>query len=217
MIDTQAKPLAIFGGTFDPIHCGHIHLACTAHQKLDLDTIYFLPTNNTPAHRQPPQVSQQHRHTMVNLCCQQYPYLKIDTTELEQKKKTYTIDTVKTMRSKIGQRSQIFLIGEDAFNQLDQWHHWQELLNYTHIVIIPRQPSKPPSKKLSQWLKQYQCHTTKPLHQYASGYIYQLNTATLEISSSKIRALIKQHQPIDKLLPDTVYHYINQHHLYHAA
>ena len=211
--------IAILGGTFNPIHNGHLHLATHLRAKLNFESLRFMPAA-IPALKDTPGVTAVQRAEMVDIAISEYPDFSLDTRELSRSGTSYTIDTLTLLREELGKEvSLCWLMGSDAFAHLNAWHRWQELLNYAHLVVVKR----PHSDDLSdlnadiQMLRnQHETNSVEALRQQPCGKILVQEIAALDISSSIIRVKLKKHEDASKLLPREVLHYIQQHHLYQA-
>lgn len=209
------KYIGIFGGTFNPIHIGHMHLAEQLLAQLKLESISFIPSANPPL-KSLPQVSAQHRADMVKLAIASNPKLKLDTRELERTGPSYTIDTLQSLRLEIGAETSIsLLMGYDAFLGLPKWHEWQSLLDFAHIIVVNRQQSSgEPQQALISLLKTKQTATPESIIHAPAGKVYFAQITPLDVSSSQIRALLAQGKPVNKWLASNVLAYIQQHNLY---
>ncbi len=136
------RTIGFFGGTFDPVHCGHLQMALAAKKHLKLDEVRLLPCHQPP-HRAAPQLTSQQRLLLLNLAVQEVDGLSIDDRELRRDKLSWTVDTLKDCRKEFGDELSItLLMGVDAYNGLQQWYEWQQLLKLSHIVVMQR-PGEP--------------------------------------------------------------------------
>ncbi len=211
--------IAILGGTFNPIHNGHLHLAKQLQAKLNFESVRFMPAA-IPALKDAPSVTRTQRAEMVDIAISEYPDFTLDTRELSRSGTSYTIDTLTLLREELGKEVSIcWLMGSDAFAHLNAWHRWQELLNYAHLVVVKR----PNSDNLSDLnadihmlRNQNETNSVGDIRQQPHGQILVQEIAALDISSSMIRDKLKKHEDVSKLLPREVLHYIQQHHLYQS-
>ncbi len=213
------KPIGILGGTFDPIHYGHLRLAEEMLELAGLQQIRFIPVGNPP-HRDTPQVSAVHRSAMVRLAIADQPAFILDEREVKGANKCYTVDTLRELRAELGDTQPLcLLMGGDAFLQLHTWHEWEQILNLAHIVVGYR-PGFTLEKRIhnaaSQLHQLYQQRLSSVdyLSQHPAGGIAELAIPKLEISATMIRNRVSENRTIRYLLPATVAHYIYQHHLY---
>jgi len=209
----------IFGGTFNPVHYGHLHIALELKQTLGLDEMRLIPCA-MPPHREPPGVTAEHRLAMLRLAIGQHPEmaaeLSVDPCELEREGPSYSIDTLKLFREELGQQRPLSLcIGMDSFVGLTNWYRWNELLDYAHIVVAARPGWQPPiDGVLAALLTERQIHHPTGLGDCAAGNILLLESSLLPISATEIRRKLANNLALDSLLPDTVIDYIRQHGLY---
>ncbi len=208
------QPIGILGGTFDPIHKGHVSIANQACELLSLQSISVVPVN-IPPHKYMPIAGTEHRLNMINAIINQYDIMSLDSRELDRNEISYTIDTLRSFREDYKKHSLCLLMGRDAFNQIDSWHQWEALLNYAHIVVAERQAQETTlSRTLHHWIRKHVTDNVKTIRESLFGHIYFMQTTLIDISSSLIRESIKAGKKLDDyLFPETV-DYINQHQLY---
>jgi len=219
----MTQPIGIWGGSFDPVHNGHLHLATTFLKELDLAELRFVPLNN-PAHRPAPLASSEQRLEMLKLTVENHALLKVDDCELRGDEISYTINTLKLLRKNIGDTPLCMLIGMDNFKTLNSWHQWRSLLDYAHIVIAdrPGNDAQNNNDKMDDEMREFMdSHITKSvtdLHQQPAGCIIKLDIPMLDISSTQIRDNFqsgsKSNIKSESLLPDKVLDFIQTHHLY---
>ena len=215
----NSKPVGIFGGTFDPVHYGHLRLAEEMLELANLRQIRFIPTG-TPPHRDAPQVSAQHRSAMVQLSIADQPAFMLDDREVKRTTPCYTVDTLRELRADLGVAQPLcLLMGGDAFLQLHTWHEWEQLFELAHIVVGYRpgftidERIHSATAELQQHYQQRLC-TADDLSRQPSGGIAELAIPKLEISATDIRRRVAESRTIRYLLPNAVADYIHQHHLY---
>lgn len=213
------KPIGILGGTFDPIHYGHLRLAEEMLELGNLQHIRFIPTGNPP-HRDMPQVSALHRSEMVRLAIADHPAFMLDDREVKRAEKCYTVHTLRELRAEHGPEQPLcLLMGGDAFLQLHTWHEWEEILDLAHIVVGYR-PGYTLEKRIHSATRALREHyqerlcSVEYLSQQPAGGIAELAIPKLEISATLIRSRVAEKRTIRYLLPATVANYIYQHHLY---
>jgi nicotinate-nucleotide adenylyltransferase len=208
--------IGVFGGTFNPIHHGHLRIAQEITEAVNLSQVKFIPSANPP-HKTQPQVSAKQRAEMVQLAIQDNPLFSLDTRELGRTGPSYTIDTLKSLRSEHSEATFCLMIGTDAFAHFDQWHDWQSILNYCHLILVPRPNTTSTltfNPTLTAVLAQHGTQDMAQLHQHKYGCILRQTVTALDISSSHIRTLIAQHKSPIYLTPRPVLHYLQQYHLY---
>ncbi|HIF50584.1 MAG TPA: nicotinate-nucleotide adenylyltransferase [Thiotrichaceae bacterium] len=211
--------IGILGGTFDPIHNGHIRLALEAQEQLKLNQVRLIPVN-IPPHRSIPVVSTEHRLAMMQLATENESTLSLDLRELESEEISFTINTLKSLRQEFTDNALCLIVGIDAFNKIDSWKDWQDLLDYAHIIVANRpdslanKPTNDISPVLQRWIEKYQITDHTQLKNNLSGNIVFINIPMLDISSSMIRQLNSEHKTLEDLLPNTIQTYIKDNHLY---
>ena len=215
MVDMRL--VGLLGGTFNPIHFGHLRMAQELAEALNLAEIRFIPAANPP-HKDEVNVSAKHRAAMVNIAIQSNPLFSLDESELKREGASYTLDTLISLRESLGGETALCLImGSDAFVKLNTWHRWHKLLDYAHIVLVQR-PSTQPQEKLPAELETVlQDHYTEQhldLSKENAGFIIMQTISAQEISATQIRNLLKNGQSVRYLLPNEVIEYIQQHQLY---
>jgi nicotinate-nucleotide adenylyltransferase len=220
------RPIGILGGTFDPIHNGHLRLAQEALEQCNLSAVRFIP-GGTPPHRDAPHASAQQRLDMVHLVLQGNPAFVLDEREIHRTDPCYTVDTLTALRAELGaQQSLCLLMGGDAFLLLHTWHKWKKLFELAHIVVMQRASSSssnglPLGNAINQadaaLRDEYQARlapSPRLLHDSPAGAILVLDMPALEISATGIRERCTESKSIRYLLPDVVADYIQSHHLY---
>lgn len=214
------NPIALFGGTFDPVHYGHVALARAAFSQLELLKLLLFPAGNPYQKRRLPFASATHRVNMLKLAFHEERDLVIDTRELTRNAPTYTYDTLLELRAEYGaDASLVWLIGGDAFAKLDTWHRWRELFSLTHFAVIDR-----PSHRLeiadgaATLRKEIDARlgTLLDTHTSPCGAVVMLGMAPPSISSTEIRRRILNGESIADLTPRAVCDYIEQHRLYRS-
>lgn len=211
--------IGILGGSFDPVHFGHLRLAQEARDFLDLSEIRFIPVGHPP-HRAPPTVSDAHRMAMLELALRDNLSFRVDTHELGKTTPSYTIGTLESLRAEVGEQTPLVLfMGADQFTLLHTWRRWEELTNLAHILVAMR-PSTEPfapdglAPKVSAWFRAHLKDDPAVIRDHAAGHIFLLGLTPLAISSTAIRATIAAARSPRYLLPDPVLDYIHANKLY---
>ncbi|MGZ8237273.1 MAG: nicotinate-nucleotide adenylyltransferase [Methylobacter sp.] len=207
--------IGIFGGTFDPIHYGHLRSALEVKDIFGLNEVRLIPCASPP-HREQPAVTAEMRLQMLTLAIKNQPGLKIDTRELDRHKASdqtpsYMVDTLKSLRQEFSTEPLLLFIGTDAFKHLTSWHQWQQLFDYAHIVVMTRPGFE--TQELNDFFKA-RLAEAKELAQASAGKLCFQQVTQLDISATAIRAMIADKQNPGFLLPDAVIEYIKQHKLY---
>lgn len=212
-----ARPIGLLGGTFDPIHHGHLRLAEELGEQLGLDCVRFLPTG-TPPHRGQPRAPAAHRLAMVKLAIADNPRFILDEHEIHKTEACYMADTLAELRAELGPDHPIVLfLGADAFAGLESWHDWRRLFGLAHFAIAERpgchlDRAMPPA--LADEFSARVCHLPADLAATPAGRVCRLAITQLDISASLIRELVGQGRSARYLLPAPVLDYIQQNHLY---
>ncbi len=198
------RPIGIFGGTFDPIHCGHLRTAFELWQELQLAEVRFLPAGNPP-HRDQIYANAELRLRMVEAAVADQPGFVVDDREVRRGGMSYSVDTLGELRAEQPARSLCLLLGMDAFLGLPHWHRWRELLGLAHIVVAHRPGWKAPKRgPLGELLVDYGTGTVRDLHERPAGRVYVRAVTQLEISSTELRALLAAGRDPHYLVPDQV-------------
>ena len=210
------RRVGILGGTFDPVHIGHLRSALEVAELMALDELRLLP-NARPPHRDTPQVSAQDRLAMVRRAVEGADRLSVDARELARDKPSYTIDTLESIRAELGADDQLFLVlGWDAFCGLPGWHRWEELLQHCHILVLQRPDAdvEPPDALRNLLAARSESDpTTLP---GPAGHISFVWQTPLAVSATQIRQLLASGKSVRFLVPDAVLAYIDAHALYRA-
>ncbi len=208
------RPIGILGGTFDPVHNGHLRLAQELYEQLRLDHVRLIPLNS-PNHRATPEVTASQRLQMINLAVTGEPHLVVDDRELKRGGISYTIDTLIDLRSSFKSQPLCLIIGIDAWSRIEKWHRWQELLDYAHLVIAYRPGCRIPDAEIVQRVTGHQPVTdVSALSGSSAGKIMVKSVPMLDISATRIRELLRQNGNPRYLMPDSVYNYLREHTLY---
>ena len=198
------KPLAIFGGTFDPIHIGHLSVAWEAAELLGAE-VRLMPAS-VPPHRPAPTASPQQRVAMLLAALQGQSRLTLDARELERSGPSYTIDTLIELRAEQGDRPLVLLLGADAFAGLPSWHRWRELFDVAHIGVLSRPGVEVVlPDELEHEVSARRTSHVIALHELAAGKLVELAVTPLEISATRIRELLAAGRDPRYLLPSGLF------------
>ena len=213
----QRPIIGLFGGTFDPIHIGHLRMALELKQRLGLDQMRLLPCH-IPPHRQAPHADTEHRAAMVQLAISGCDELMWDDLELQNPEPSYSIHTLQHLRARLGTEVALCLaMGMDSLVTLQTWYCWQDLLQLAHIIVAARPGWQlPEAGEMAEWVRTHRGQAAD-LRLAPRGKIVIEELTLLPISSTAIRALIQQRQSPQFLVPDSVWHYIRDHHLYQTV
>lgn len=215
-------PIGIFGGTFDPIHYGHLRLVEEAREALSLEHVLLIPSGQPP-HRDAPQTSAADRLAMARLAVAGNPSILVDPTEVETQSPSYSVLTLERLRAQFGPaRPLVLLLGADAFAGLSSWHRWRELFALAHIAVVNRPGHAADADRfhaslslpLAAECEARSCASTAELRGAPAGRVLPFDMTALAISASLIRARLAAGLSVCYLLPDSVLDYIRSRHLY---
>lgn len=205
--------IGVYGGTFDPIHYGHLRTALEVRGKLGLSELRLIPSSQPP-HRDQPTASAESRLEMLQLAVQDMPGFVIDTRELERKGASYMVDTLKSIRDEIGESPLLLITGTDAFENLTDWHQWQKLFDYAHFIVMSRPGSRHVIVEMDSFFQDRLTESKFDLEREGFGRLFFQEVTQLDISATQIRRLIIKKESPRFLLPDSIIEYIRQHRLY---
>jgi len=198
------RPIGLFGGTFDPIHYGHLRTAFELWQSLKLTEVRFLPTGNPP-HREQTLAPAELRLHMVRAAVADQPAFIVDDREMRRTGLSYSVDTLTELRTELPDRSLCLMLGMDAFLGLPNWHRWRELLDLAHVVVAHRPGWKAPTTgPLGEVMVDRGTGSIRDLHDARAGRVYVHAVTQLEISSTELRQLIVAGRDPRYLVPDPV-------------
>ena len=210
----KPKPIGIFGGTFDPVHFGHLRTALELQQILNLDEVRFVPCQQ-PVHKAIVHANSEQRLTMLKLATQSESQFIVDPREVYRDTPSYMVETLASLRQDFMDNPLLLIMGSDAFRALPSWHQWQKLLSYCHIIIVLR-----PGHRLNldahmeKYLNEHALADANDLENRLSGGIYVQSITALDISATMIRAQISAGFSPRFLLPEVVLSYISEQNLY---
>ncbi len=206
--------IGILGGTFDPIHHGHLRVALEIHAALGLDKVHLV-LSARPPHRSAPRATPEQRLHMLQMAVAGESALVADDRELRRHGPSFMVDTLRDLRSEYDDKPMSLILGMDAFRGLPHWHQWEQLIELTHLVVVQRPDTTTPmNATMRQFLNQYQVNLPEQIFQQAAGTILMQPVPSLTISATKIRMLIANDDNPRYLLPDSVLGFIQQQSLY---
>ena len=206
--------LGIFGGTFDPIHNGHLRVAIDAYEKLGLDQVHLIPLSGA-VHRDQPKASAEHRLAMIKKAIEHIPYLIADDREIRRGGASYMVDTLSSLKADHPNETLCLLLGTDAFNGFDRWRNPAQILQLANLVVLKRPGySVPTDSPLAELINDHLCDDLGILKTSPAGKIYFLEVTQLDIASSEIRQKVAESHQTNFLLPSRTLEYIQKHQLY---
>ena len=197
--------IGVYGGSFDPIHLGHLKTAKFIKNELGLNRILLLPCNQ-PVHRQPLHYSASQRLEILNLALKDFSELEVDTSEINRGGDSYMIDTLKDLKVKLNNESICLVIGMDSFVNFKSWKNWDEFSKIVHLIVLPREGKQPIEKALETFEVS---SDIKQIKSEANGFLYFSKLEMINISSTAVRGRISESQSLDKFLPKSVINYLN--------
>lgn len=215
-MSTQA-PVLLFGGTFDPVHIGHLRMAVEAREFVAADTVWMVPCHR-PSHRQAPGADSDQRLSMLQAALAEQPGFEIDDRELKREGASYTVDTLSEWRRELGpQRALIWCMGSDAFAAIDRWHRWRELLQLAHILVLERPGMSLPGNSVAAQLMAGHRLPVEEVAGKPAGAVLSYQPSQLSISATDVRARVRSGRSLQFLVPDAVAQLIRTHDLYTAS
>lgn len=209
--------IGLFGGTFDPVHYGHLRAAVEARERLGLARLRLLPAGSPP-HRDRTFAPAGERLQMLRLAVRAHPDLEVDDREVRRAGASYMVDTLAEIRTEVAATPLLLLIGQDAANGLDGWHEWRRLFELAHLVVLRRpESSHAYSGPLGAEMRSRKVRHAAELSDSPAGRVLSLEVTQLAISSTGIRQLIARGRSPDFLLPDAVVEHIERAGLYRGG
>lgn len=208
--------ICLFGGTFDPIHLGHLHAAQTVCSALGVTEVRLV-LSARPSHRKEPGATIEQRWEMLRLACETHPQLVPDDREIRRATPSFTVETLSEIRQAHPREPLVWVIGSDAFALLTSWYRWEQLLELCHLVVLKR-PGHPMTlePRLLRLMEQARTADPADLEARPAGCVLILERAMEEVSAEGIRGAIRVGAPVAHLLPAAVDTYIRVHRLYGA-
>ncbi|MBN4075341.1 MAG: nicotinic acid mononucleotide adenylyltransferase [SAR86 cluster bacterium] len=210
----EKKNIGILGGTFDPVHFGHLRTALAAQQDFSLDEVRLIPCHH-PVHKEEPEVLAQHRIAMLHKATRAEKRLVVDVRECMRPGPSYMIETLESLRTEYPDDRLFLLLGADAFNKLEGWKDWQKLFELAHIITVTRPGWEiNPSPLIKEYCEQRTVSSFSEMCEAQTGKVLPYSFMPLMIASSDIRLLLKENKSVRYLTPNKVIKYIKKHKLY---
>lgn len=218
MVDMSSLQ-ALYGGTFDPVHYGHLKPVEILANLIGLQSVIIMP-NNVPPHRPQPEATSEQRKEMLALAITDKSLFQLDERELRRDTPSYTSQTLQEWRAERGPTQPLgFIIGQDSLLNFPSWHQYETILQNSHLIVC-RRPGYPLTMKEEQhqaWLDTHLTNDVEDLHTLPAGKIYLAETPWFDISATLIRERLQQDLSCDDMLPAPVLNYIHQHGLYQKS
>lgn len=206
--------IGIIGGMFDPVHNGHLRIALECKEALKLDQLHMVPCA-VPPHREAPSATAEQRLEMLKVALENVNNIVADDREIQRLGASYTVDTLSSLREDFPHSKLFLIIGSDAFQYLDRWHRWQDILKLANIVIAKRPDyTNDRTSEVGRLLEKRFVSNLDKFLESDSGSIFIFKVRQLEISSSLVRGLFDENKSAQFLVPDSVLKYIKENNLY---
>jgi nicotinate-nucleotide adenylyltransferase len=211
---SSVSPVALLGGTFDPVHYGHLRCAEEVRKKLGLENLYLLPAGSPP-HRDTPTATVKQRLDMLQLACREFPHLLVDNRETRRSGPSYMVDTLLEVRTDFPDSPLILVVGQDAFNLLHTWFDWKRLFELAHIVVLTRPGTRAeyPSELAIQ-VEPRSVSEVKELRKSRAGAVLRLAVEPIDVSATNIKRAIRTGHPVMSMTPAAVVQFIDKNGLY---
>ena len=198
--------IGIYGGSFDPVHLGHLQTATSIKNELNIDRLFMLPCFE-PVHKNSLNYTSKQRLQMLDLAIKEFNSLEIDTREILRGGNSFMIDTLLDLKESFKDESICLVIGMDSFINFKTWKNWDEFSKLIHLVVLPRNGDQPVSKNLTTFET---VENIDKLKSNSSGHLYFSNSQMIDISSSAIRGKIAANQNLDNLLPISIINFLKK-------
>lgn len=198
--------IGIFGGSFDPVHLGHLKTAKSIKKELNFERLFLLPCHD-PVHKNSLHYSPKQRLEMLNLAIKDYPSLEIDTREIDREGNSYMIDTLADLTEEFKGKTICLIIGMDSFLSFKTWKKWDEFARLVHLIILPRNTDRLAENNLETFDLALD---KSDLNISSSGLLYFSNSELINISSTDIRGKIASNQNLDGLMPSSVIKFLQK-------
>jgi nicotinate-nucleotide adenylyltransferase len=215
----EMRRLGLLGGTFDPVHFGHLDAARAAHVALRLDEVQLVPAHDPPHRQQDPYSSAFHRFALIALAIRDFPWMRVSDRELHRTGPSYTIDTLRAMHVEGWQAAQLFFIlGTDAFAEIATWRSYPGVLDAANFVVIAR-PGTTTHAAFTRVpdITARMAAAADNIPVAGGTRVFAIEANTRDVSSTLIRARLSAGNRIDDLVPAGVARHILAHHLYGAV
>lgn len=214
--------IGIFGGTFNPVHNGHLRCALEMVELLNLTKLHIVPCG-IPPHRETPQVGAEQRLDMLRAAVDDEPVFVVDDREIKRGGPSYSLDTVRSVREEYAandpRQAIVLIIGADAFRSFDSWHQWRSISDYVHVVVMQRpdlanKSGGNLSPQLQSFIDERMVESADELQLSPQGKLYFHTVTQLDISSTRIRDIIAAGNSAQYLIPESVWQMIMEKHYY---
>ncbi len=205
--------IGVYGGTFDPVHFGHLRTALEVYEFFSLDELRLIPCSRPP-HRDAPMASADMRVQMLRLAISKESDFVVDTREITREGPSYMVDTLESIRAEVADEPLLLIIGADGFKHLSSWFQWERLFDFAHIVVMSRPGEINNSAKEDDFFSSRCSDSIAELEKSSCGFLYFKDVTPLAISATQIRKLIASNKNPGFLLPDQIIEFIRVNKLY---
>lgn len=215
MAISECEPrIGVMGGSFNPVHFGHLRVARDVKQRLNLDRMLLMPASQSPLKAQH-SVPIVHRVAMLDLALKAFPELELDCREIYRAGPSFTVDSLSELRDEVGKEARLyFILGDDCLPTLHLWRQWRDLTTYANIIVTKRPGQFPlPTKEVLQWLTETEIDldAVEPM---TNGGLARIECALVDVSSTEVREALTIDGGLKQMIPSAVIEYINDHQLY---
>ena len=206
--------LGLLGGTFDPVHVGHLRLAIEVRERLAMDEVRLLPAPR-PRLRDTPRVDAGTRERLLRAAVRGVDGLSVDARELAMTGPTRTVETLRALRTEVGSRPLCWILGADAVRRLDRWHAWEQLTELAHLVIARRPGARLPRRgAVAELIARLRDDDARSLVGRPAGVIHVCDVPGMDVSATGVRERLARGQSVDFLVPEEVRHMLLNEGLY---
>ena len=196
--------IGVYGGSFDPVHFGHLKTANSIKNELNFERLFLLPCFE-PVHKNSLHYSSIERLKMLSLAIKEFPSLEIDTREIDRGGSSFMIDTLIELLEEFKENNICLIIGMDSFISFKTWKKWDQFASLVHLIVLPRNSGKPPQNSLDTFELAIDKNDLKIK---PNGLLYFSNSELIDISSTDIRDRIASNQNLDGLMPSSVINFL---------
>ena len=215
MVISGSEPrIGVMGGSFNPVHYGHLRVAKDVKQRLRLDHMFLMPAAQSPLKAQH-SVTANHRVAMLQAALQAFPELALDCREIDRAGPSFTVDSLSELREEFGSEASLyFVIGDDCLPTLHRWRQWRDLTTYANLIVTKRPGQFPlPVEEVAQWCRETEVDL-ETIDAMVCGGLSRVECSLVDISSTELREGLNSNKGVEQVIPDSVIEYINHHQLY---
>ena len=215
MVISAPEPrIGVMGGSFNPVHYGHLRVASDVKKRLRLDHMFLMPAAQSPLKAQH-SVTASHRVAMLNIALEAFPELALDCREIDRAGPSFTVDSLSELREEFGNGTGLyFVIGDDCLPTLHRWRQWRDLTAYANLIVTKRPGQFPqPAEEVAEWCLETEVDLDT-IDAMACGGLAHVESSLVDISSTEVREGLNNNEVLEQVIPAAVIEYINYHRLY---